>query len=1500
MLSNFRFRCGGVSRVLGVSALLAVLFAAGCSSGGSAPFAVTTTSGQLAKVVINSAYPSTTLTAANGTAPYTWTITGGALPTGLQLSSAGVLSGMPTVFGTFNFTVTVTDSATPTAHTATGSLSVLINPAIASVGLSPTTEVGGASSTATVTLSGAAAAAATVTLSSSNASATVPASVTVAAGATTATFQVTTTAVSSSAQAIVTATYGVSKTATLTVNPPTVSSDVLALSTVTGGAGTTGTVTLSGPAATGGDTVTLSSDNAAALVPATVSVPAGQTTAQFNVTTTAVSSNATAHIQASFNSTSQSATLTVVPAPTITSFTAAGGTITSGTSTTLTAVFANGTGSVSNSVGTVTSGTPATVQPTTTTTYTLTVTNAAGTSVTRQATVTVVAAPSITSLTSAAATITAGTSTTLTGIFTGGTGSIDNAVGAVTSGAAATVSPATTTTYTLTVTNTATTPATTTKMVTVTVVPAPTITSFSPALATIVSGNSTTLTAVFSNGTGTIDNSVGPVTSGTPVTVTPAATTTYTLTVTNSATVPASVTSTTTVTVHVPPSITSGSSASFVVGTNGSFTVQGTGNPSPTFVETGALPANVIFTDNGNGTATLHGTPASGTDASSPYHFTITASNGVPPSFVQNFTLSVVLVQAPAITTQPTNQTVTVGNNATFTAAASGAPVPTVQWQVSTNGGTTFTNLSGQTSATLTLTAVTISQNAYQYRAVFTNSVNSATTNAATLTVVPAPTITSFTPASPTITSGSSTTLTAVFNAGTGGNASVDNGVGAVTSGTAVSVSPTSNTTYTLTVTNAAGTSVTQQTTVTVVPAPVITSFTPGATTITSGNSTTLTAVFNTGTGISASIDNSVGTVTSGTPVTVFPTTTTTYTLTVSNSAGAKVTQPVTIIVDTPPGISSNNSVTFTVGVNGNFPIQGTGTPLPTFIETGALPNNVTFVDNGDGTATLSGIPQTGTAGTYPITITAHNIVGPDFVQSFTLTVISDPCSGIGTGLESMLNGHYAFTLQGFDNGQASGETTVQPALVGGVLTANGSGTITAGTLDMNLFSTAGLQSLSMTGTYIVGSDHRACLTFTTSQGSTHYRASLANISSGVASTGHVIGFDAAGPFIAGELRKQDTTAFSISKVTGNYAFEMATGQENTISSAGEKQAIAGIIRLSTGSLIGGELDLNDGGSLEGNNTVTAWPTSAAGLTINSGTTYSIDATSGRGTLTVSVTQGTPPNQQTVTLTDQIYVVSASDFLILADLDQTQSGGITAIGEALQQSGPFTLSGTDVIHLSSFNLNSGPGNTSNPPTSDTLIGTIAIPSAGNFTFNAWENNGGTIGQQGPQTGTYSIDSAGRMLLTSGGGNHSPVFYLVSANKAFVLGGSQGVETGMVEPQTAKTMSGAFAGGTIDPQDPNDGASEFVVTFSGGAVSGTSDDNSSGSPSPNSSIPSTPFSIDSTGLGSIGSSGCTIGGTGSSGCQLIFYVISSTHGVLMDLTNEKGNAQTNPTLQFADQ
>ncbi len=116
---------------------------------------------------------------------------------------------------------------------------------------------------------------------------------------------------------------------------------------------------------------------------------------------------------------------------------------------------------------------------------------------------------------------------------------------------------------------------------------------------------------------------------------------------------------------------------------------------------------------------------------------------------------------APVITSQPVGVTVPSGSQASLSAAASGTPAPTVQWQSSTDGGTTWTDIAGATSDTLT---VTVNTSGTEYRAVFTNAAGTAISNAVSFTVIACgdllPTITAQ-PSSVTVTAGQTATFTA-------------------------------------------------------------------------------------------------------------------------------------------------------------------------------------------------------------------------------------------------------------------------------------------------------------------------------------------------------------------------------------------------------------------------------------------------------------------------------------------------------------------------------------------------------------------------------------------------------------------------------------------------------------------------------------------------------------------------------------------------------------------
>ena len=196
-------------------------------------------------------------------------------------------------------------------------------------------------------------------------------------------------------------------------------------------------------------------------------------------------------------------------------------------------------------------------------------------------------------------------------------------------------------------------------------------------------------------------------------------------------------------TVNTLPAISSNpSNVTACTGTNTTFSVTATG--------TGITYQWQLSTDGG---ATYNNVPAA-----APYSGTTTATltitnitiglNGnryrcvvsgtCPPAATSTGAILTVLT-AVTITSNPVNQTVCEATNTSFSVVAVGT---SYQWQVSTDGGATYTNVanggvySGATTATLTLTAVTPSLNGNRYRVIVSNgSCTPGTSTAALLTV---------------------------------------------------------------------------------------------------------------------------------------------------------------------------------------------------------------------------------------------------------------------------------------------------------------------------------------------------------------------------------------------------------------------------------------------------------------------------------------------------------------------------------------------------------------------------------------------------------------------------------------------------------------------------------------------------------------------------------------------------------------------------------------------
>ena len=93
--------------------------------------------------------------------------------------------------------------------------------------------------------------------------------------------------------------------------------------------------------------------------------------------------------------------------------------------------------------------------------------------------------------------------------------------------------------------------------------------------------------------------------------------------------------------------------------------------------------------------------------------------------------------------------------------------------------------------------------------------------------------------------------------------------------------------------------------------------------------------------------------------------------------------QSFALTVSAAPAITSTATATATHGKAFTFTFTASGYPLPNVTHSGTI-RGLTYTNNGNGTATLSGTPTT--AGTYALTITAKNSVGTT-TQAFSLTV---------------------------------------------------------------------------------------------------------------------------------------------------------------------------------------------------------------------------------------------------------------------------------------------------------------------------------------------------------------------------------------------------------------------------------------------------------------------------------------------------------------------------------
>ncbi|MCE1228007.1 MAG: beta-propeller fold lactonase family protein, partial [Firmicutes bacterium] len=412
----------------------------------------------------------------------------------------------------------------------------------------------------------------------------------------------------------------------------------------------------------------------------------------------------------------------------------------------------------------------------------------------------------------------------------------------------------------------------------------------------------------------------------------------------------------------------SGSVSFSCVVTNQAGTASTAGTASSTIV---AAPTTPVVTAPSFVTASQGGYTASvPAQASSTYAWTVTNGTITAGATSNSLTFTAGASGNVSFSCVVTNQAGTASTAGTATSAIVAAPNATISAPTYVSAGQSYTaSVPAQTNSTYawTLTNATITAGANARTVTFTagssgtvgfscdvtNQASTLANGTASSTIVAMPVVTVLAATPTDVAPGGASVLSYTFSGGTGvlmpGNL-------AVVSGGSTTVHPSASTTYTLTVTNAAGSSFSDFVTVTVVPAPVISSFEAQPNLVTLGQGTLLTFTF-TGTGV---ITPGNVPVTSGSQVAVFPTADTVYTLTATNSVGATVTATVPVTVKTYTGkfvyvanSGSNGISAFTLNEATGALVEIAGSP---FVDTVPMLHVISdpqgrflFAVNGDG-----------------------------------------------------------------------------------------------------------------------------------------------------------------------------------------------------------------------------------------------------------------------------------------------------------------------------------------------------------------------------------------------------------------------------------------------------------------------------------------------------------------------------------------------------------------------
>ena len=445
------------------------------------------------------------------------------------------------------------------------------------------------------------------------------------------------------------------------------------------------------------------------------------------------------------------------------------------------------------------------------------------------------------------------------------------------------------------------------------------------------------------------------------------------------------------------------------------------------------------------------------------------------------------------------------------------------------------------------------------------------------------------------------------------------------------------------------------------------------------------------------------------------------------------------------------------------------GTPPYTWsVRFGTLPNGLSINTS---TGVISGTPI-GTGDASLQFQVKDSASPPATVNSAPLAINVNPAL-----TDAALTGDYAFSFSGYNNGT--------PVFAGGRFTADGSGNISNGLLDMNTAGSPAATSVAFTGTYSITADGVGAMTFNPMSGS----ALVLAVAVDTTGAGRLIQSDPANPHAYGSGAIKPQTLGSLS--VGRFAFG-STG----VDMASNRFASAGSFLMSnSGNLAAGTIDVNDGGTV----------TSDTFLT---GSYSAPDPGTGRGTASLSVNGATAQNFS-------YYLVSPQE-MIQVSTDQVSQTSPATLTSVLQGSAAgstlsnLALKGASVLQANGVNPNGGSPEAVGVAGLFNGDGTTDGNGFGNASVLFDQNTAGTLAQQQVAGGQYKVVSQNGRVTLNGFGGTPPVLYLVGQNQAFVVGTDANVSSGVLAQQAAglsgvplnnlQVLNG-YVGGSVTPALP---------------------------------------------------------------------------------------------------